>query len=617
MRKLLSKILGEERLTLLLYRYPFLQVILLSPWFRVAGLALAASVMILALLWSRIWTSTPPGIDPPIKVRGLHLIQSWSLQRTAQRAEAAGQWETALTAWRTALGNDPGNTNLARRYLQAVRQGQKIKIQASFILGPALWLLRLSNTNQSDLELTVQVFHQRRLHDLVLNLLEPRSDVLNPTLEAIYLKTLFNTDQLPRFARRWERVRHSLPDDPELKLYRSAYQAGWAAGSAAKAGQNELESMQEDPTWGELACRLQLGVDWNLKDVVHYAKPLLRLQGRDVDTLADHVTYWRLLAETGHKTDAIRWVQSNKMVPSSAGESLLLARTELELGLRDTARSLLQQGNKAFPYAEPLWIAYANLLWQDKNWPVLTALALQIRQEKAVADSLAGYSYFLEGLAQHARQNSAEAIASFRRVPNFKFNNAYLGMEVALHLQELDHPEIARDLLVKFQDRCTNSPAYWELLQSVASDLKLADLRLAAAQQAYQLKPDDWVAMNNLAAALITLRQQPEESVKLTIQLLVHWPDMAAIKINHCMALLANRRTPEAMQMLRTIMPAQLSALETHWFYFAWLEACLDLHDYPQARLALDKLNPKLLFPNQLKWLVQARQILAEKTPGS
>ena len=134
-----------------------------------------------------------------------------------------------------------------------------------------------------------------------------------------------------------------------------------------------------------------------------------------------------------------------------------------------------------------------------------------------------------------------------------------------------------------------------------------------AAAAVYRLRPENLVCANNYAASLLVNRDRPEQAVSLTLQILNRFPDSNAAKINHALALLLNRRTAEAEEILKSVLPEKLNGQEANSFYLGWFEVAFNQERYDQAWEASDRIAAKYLFPNQLKWLEEMRQHLPRR----
>jgi hypothetical protein len=154
--------------------WSLLRQLFFEKYFRAALLLLALVFTAAALFLPRMVLSTPKDFLPVIRVRALDKVQSWSLARTARRLTAAGELDAALFAWQSAVANDPGDAALSRALVSTLL-AEPIPPRKHLGLGAnhALWLLRLTQTNRADLDLTVQLFARYGLDDLVAGLLRP------------------------------------------------------------------------------------------------------------------------------------------------------------------------------------------------------------------------------------------------------------------------------------------------------------------------------------------------------------------------------------------------------------------------------------------------------------
>jgi predicted Zn-dependent protease len=118
------------------------------------------------------------------------------------------------------------------------------------------------------------------------------------------------------------------------------------------------------------------------------------------------------------------------------------------------------------------------------------------------------------------------------------------------------------------------------------------------------------VAANNYAAALLINRAQPDEAINVTRQLLQQMPDALVPRVNHASALLMNRRTAEAQELLAKIDETRLTAEEACQYYRAMFEVWLNLGKTSEAWAAYDRVDKSVLYPLQAQWLEAAAKSL-------
>jgi predicted Zn-dependent protease len=581
------------------------RLLLFSVAFRIAFFAFLVFAIFLALFLPSIWQTTPPGFAPVIRVSGLSRVQAWSLKRGALQALVAGKTNDAIYAWQAAVAHDSANPELLRGLLQTLRLDTGGNQQMNLAIQHSYWLLRLTATNLADVELVSQVFERYRLTDFTLSLLEPLNRKMSPNLEKAYLKALFNAGQIKEFASRWPAVNPSAIDG-EMRLYHAAYQAGWGTVNERLQGKESLDAALTNAQQRVLANRLSMTVGVQVGDVQRFEQSMRRLSEWGLDAPVDHCNYWRLLFASGQKTDALALAKAFRKPPGTGAEAIQLATTYSALGLADTAIDLLQRQTEEAAYDERLWIVWGDILVTNQRWEAASRLAARIRQQAAAQTTLLGYSHYLDGQAESGFGKAALAETAFQKAAASDYINPLIGLRVAEKICDQGHPGMAKELLLKLQPPLEKDPEYWKAILSVAEKQKDAELRLAAYAAAFQQQPNNVLAKNNYAAALITLRRLPAEAVKLTMNLVVQLPKSVAVKINHSQALLLNQRTDDAEAVLKTINPNRLAPEESASYYMAWFELYLNRQQYDLARQAANQIERRFLYSCESQWLDQA-----------
>jgi predicted Zn-dependent protease len=581
------------------------RLLLFSVAFRIAFFAFLVFAIFLALFLPSIWRATPPGFAPVIRVSGLSRVQAWSLKRGAIQALAAGKTNDALYGWQAAVAYDSANPELNRGLLRTLRMDLGTNQYMNLAIQHSYWLLRLTATNLADVELVSQVFERYRLTDHTLSLLQPLEHQRSPNLEKAYLKALFNAGQIKEFANRWPTVNPSAVD-AELRLYQAAFQAGWGTVAERLQGKENLDAALTDGEWRVLANRLSMAVGFQAGDGQRFEQSLRRLSEWQLDTPAEHCNYWRLLSALGRKADAIELAKAYRKPPGTGAEARQLAETYASLELADKAIDLLQHQTVEDAYDERIWMVWGEILVANQRWEAASRLAAQIRQTAAAQRTLLGYSHYLDGQAEWGVGKPAQAEIAFQKAAEADYLDPLMGLRIAEKICDLGYPGVAKKLLLKLQRPLEKNPDYWKGILSVAEKLKDADLRLAAYAAAFKQQPKHPLAKNNYAAALVTLRQQPAEAIKLTMDLMVQLPKSVFVKINHSQALLLNQRTHDAEAVLKTINPNRLTPEEATSYYMAWFELYLNLQQFDQARQAASRIERRFLYSCEIQWLDQA-----------
>jgi mannose-6-phosphate isomerase len=612
-RRRLGGWLSRQRLKKMLtkrFTYsPLLKMLVFKFWFRLVFLICLGVALFMALFLPKMWRVSPKGFLPVVKISGLDNLQAAMLRRTAQQATAAGQFEQAAYAWQAALAQNPADADLARGQVRSVLAQEPPNPKLG---GPAVrscfWLLRLTQTNQADLELAVKLYEKFRLYELISQLLRPQAAALTGSLQTAYLKAQFYQRQMAEFASGWKRLTPAQQAEPEMALFHAAYLAAWGPPETAAEGKQRLAAALDGPApLRVVANRLVLAVYARLDDASRFGEALRRLQQARADSALDHVQYWRLLAASGQKREAAELARNYVYPPASSVEVVQLAEMDAALGLNEQALQLLERYAPQFSFSDQLWTLYANLLIQEKQWDELRAIASQIRHVETVRDQLEAFSFYLQARADFAQRRRELAESALEQAARRPFPNPALGMAVAAGSLKLGYPDTAKTILLKLETGQSTNLTYWQAAFDAALELKDGEWLLKSARHLYQAQPASPTQLNRYAAALLVNRQQTDEAVQLTRQLLTAYPRSVAAVINHSIALLLNQRTAEAQALLATVNAMALEGEEAHAYYLAQFELCLQQQELEAARQALAGVDKARLFPAQQRWLEQAQ----------
>ena len=596
--------------------YPLLNAIVrmlvYEPLFRIAFVGLLILAVAIAGFVAKTWTASPPGFSPVVKLSALDYIQAWSLARTARKAAAKGRLDDALYSWRLAIANNPAEPKLLRECLATLSEADH-RLYTSSAINYCQWLLRLSGTNRSDLELTANLYQRFGLDDLMIYNLAPFENDLSAELEALYLPALFERNQFTRFAERWEDARRrgvKLPG-AELPLYHAAYEAGW--GSKTTETQQQLDAAKENPVLRVLAHRLQLKVSERLVQPDVYRRSLEFLTDWRRDRLADRIAYWRLLAAVGRQDEALKLIEAHAQPPTSGEETVLLAKAYFDFDKPDTSRDILRKYAPEFSDSEAVWISYANLLIAQKRWDDLRVVALLVRDEdNPLRDPLAAFSYYIGGVAEVGQGRRSSAESAFKRIADAPVKDALWQLAFAEKIEGWGFAEAAQEILLRIKKTAPDDSRYWVLLAKTAFEQKDAELLVSALTGAYRLRPNDPMIVNNYAAGLIATRQRPLESLRLTARVLEKNPGEPGALLNHALSLLQNRRLEEAEKILAGLDPTRLTGANFTSYQFARFELCFDQRRYDEARRAFGLIDAKHLLPTEKQWLERARTRMSE-----
>ncbi len=581
---------------------PFLRLLVFEKTFRKAMALLLLLAVAVPLSVFKIWKTSPPDFKPEVKVSGLDLAQVWSLRRAAEKHVTKHELPEAIAALKMAFGNNPANPESSRDLLRTLRDWEPVPWdQQNLARAQAFWLLRLTQTNAADLTLASEVFGHFRLDEYVVGLLGPYSERITDPQIRLLLPALFRQNEMEQFAGLLAK-NSSLTNDPELGLYQAAWQAGWGPSATAGAGQRVLDAGMTDPKTAMIAHRLGLAVSHQLAQLDLYARSLRALQTGGSDRVADHARYWDSLARAGRKEEARTLFKEFNLPPNLPADSLLEAGALVTLGLHDDALRLLERHRLLFPSAAKLWSGSADLLIRLQRWDDLRSLAVNLRRITPLHDQTAGYTFYLEGVCAVHQGRPEAAEKAFQQISEVPFSNPALSYQTATGLNQLGRPKPARKLLESLESTFGGTLEYWRQVFQSAFLARDAAAMLQAAEKAWQIAPNHLVAINNLAASLLILRERPGQAVQLTLKCLSAAPRDPGMILNHALALLQNRRVDEGEQLLGTLPREGLTPLVMTMLNLGWLEVHLQRNRSTEALAAYHLLDPQHLLPPQRKW---------------
>lgn len=614
----MKRLLKSDRFILLLAERPFLRRLFLDFWFRMAFLAFIFLVLFLGLSLPRMWRTTPAGFKPIIRISGLDWAQSFALKRSARSAAQTGRVADAEYAWHAAIVHTPANTDLLREALRFAKTVPPTPKRMINVVAYAEWLLRLANTNSTDVSLVCGVYDKFRLYEQVLSLLEPLESQLSPDDECLYLKALFNQGQVHAFRQRWDtKMKDGAKlNDPEMALYHSAYLAGWGPTETMVEARNKLKQADQDPNQALIANRLLLAVSAQRQDVEAYDQILKRLQALKADSLHEHVGYWTLLAMRGQTNQAVALATGYSAEPTSSVELIRLADGLAMLGLKEQALTLFEKYAPVFDTL-PAWLSYIRLLIDNEKWDDLVSAAVQLRQTSALREQLLDYSFFLEGRACLAQGKIGLAETAFEKASQYDFINPALGYTAAAELTRLGYYEHAKKILNGIEKSGRNSVQYWMLAARTAFELKQHEGLLTAAARAYELGPKDPMVRNYYAASLLITREKPAEAVRLTFELMNETPQVVGFRLNHALALLHNNRPNDVQTILDSLRPLDFNSEERNTYHQVMFELNLQQKRWAEARSSLRQIDRQRLFPVQVTWLENQEKLLNSQSPAA
>lgn len=578
----------------------------------VAALTLLGLLAVLAsvLAVRPLWRTTPAGIQPPVKVSLLDLLQVRSLAASARRLAAAGQSGDSLRAWTQAIANNQGDVNLWRETLNHLATSPRIDLPlVRPILANLSWFVTLTQTNQTDFLRAARVCERYGDHERLLMLPAPSAVDDLVKIQSVRMQALFQLGRMHEFVPLFEQHEKALEALPDFDLYRHAYLAGWGDAEVQSVALRRLQAAAENPETARLASRLELIVANRLADADAAVRALSQREAIQATTGLDHALTWLANLSAGDRAGAIAMATQYRGVPESANELNVMSSAYLALGLVQKCGESLQEfapvyGRNRSPESANLWMTFAALLERNRDWEGMRRLSGLLQSLPGEQDWLDGFATYLDGFAAYKLTQTPLSETRFREALKAGFPVGSLGIAAANGLLQLDLPERAEEVLRSVERALQHTPPYWTAVWNTALRLHRDDTRLLeAATRLHGFEPGDVAAQFNLAAALMIRRERPAEALGLLWNLRQSSAGSLYIELNYALALAQNARHAEAAQLLRALNPAALTDTEKPTYHLGMLKILQQAGSHEEAREILKEIDRSRLFPSQLRWL--------------
>lgn len=599
------------------YNY-FLRLLIFKFWFRMVVLCLLLLAILLVALLPKIWKATPKNFQPAIRISGVEKIEAWVLQRRALKQMQGSQFDRAHYTWLSAIADNPADPESVRGLFRNLLLNPAAEPDFWHdALSEAPWLLRLSSTNHADVELLCELFLKQHAPHRVISMLSSLGKTLSDKEKAAYLKALFAQGDLAQFRARWSEFRGEQLHDPDLPLYHAADLAISGDQETAEKAREQLAAAIRNQEQRTLASHLQLLVFTNGREIQPCKETLERLTDEKQDTPADHAGYWQFLARNGQQEQARQLASEYDKKPATSRDLIQLVAAYETLGLHDQAVQTFKKSAATFPDSEELWKSQAANLSKQKDWENLRLMAIQMRTDGECREKLAGYAFYLEGVAelQMHRQSVAEEV--FNQAGPSWTASAPLALETARSMIDLGFPKPARSVLARIEEEYASDLEYWQTVYQAAASSKDPALLLKSGQKQYALRPNDPHVREQYVRALLINRMQPETALKLSEELLAAQPHSPVAQLGHAGALLRTQKPEEAERALPSINRAELNARDAAALQLAAFEIAWRKRDYTAAHDFLDGIDRDQLFSNEAAWLDETRKNLPARVTTS
>ena len=592
----------------------FLLHLFINDWKFLVALGILAPLIIGGLLLiPRIWVVSPEGFRPTVKISGLDYLQSWSLGRTAREQERRGEYAEALYSWEVAISNHPTKVENLRSAIKAFRLAKDTDAKQRYrSVNYSLWLLKLNQTNLTDIELIAETLDSARLDELQYALLKPHEEQLSEPARAAYCRTLFNLFRHDQFDEQWDRLSTETRSTPQNQLYRTAYEALWGSAIQAEKSRQQLEDFALQPD-AILARQLLLLVLFQEEDSRNYARVLNLMKSDQQDRYAHHIGYWTVLAKADRREQALELARSHPVAPDNVNDFVNHINFYRDNEALDLALEFAQTHIQSFPADTYVFSSYANLLIELQDWNRLREIAITLRKTNS-QKSAVSLSYYLEGTAdikQNRSNSAANAFGKFSDAPQ----NGGLNSEVSIaqELSRLGFPEHAHRMLLRIEEEHATEPEYWYTRTGCAFQSRRYQDMLNAANRALALEPENTNYQCAVAESLLLVREDPARAIRLTLELTTRQPQSFSHHINHVLALLLNYRIEEAADYFRRI-PKEKAPDTQALAAYNYAKFGLEVYQerYEEAYATAKSIPVELLSDQEKEWFDECRRTIIQ-----
>jgi tetratricopeptide (TPR) repeat protein len=426
--------------------YWLLYLLVRNPWFRWASVFCCLVVILTIASVLNVWQSTPEGVTPRIRISFVDWIQSQSFSRAARHYVGTGDRANAVIRWRMAIGHDPGSRLLNRSYLRTLIQLDHNRDHWSDGFRTANWLLKISPSDRSDLELATQALEHYRMDAPIVRIIDSRTDASSPKLRACMIRALFRQGANQRFDEIWKQASPTIQNEPTIRLFRAAHDLVHGEPSTHVEAKHLLEQAGLSEGQRTLVARLNLHVRYHTKNLEGYGEALDILESEFASAPIDHTRYWKLLHASGREELARQRALRHNLRPQTHAQVMELADGYAHVGLPELAIRLFENQRPIFGFHARDWLTQTDLLFEQGRWNELWKAAITIRRTATVTEAYVAYSYFLQGLADHHREREKDAKESFDKIPHHSLEKSDIGLYIGSNLSRLGYQALALEV---------------------------------------------------------------------------------------------------------------------------------------------------------------------------
>jgi hypothetical protein len=541
-------------------RWSVLRLLRHDRWFVRLIIAVVLVGMLLMAGWVRWIPGSPWPDGRPWRLNGVGWLKCrWHDVRMGRPGSTDFRANGVKWLWR--VEQDPANGVALRGYLDSLIADVSLR-------GPTVtnglrwgaWLWRVGGTNQEDVRRMFQLAARVEDDGQVLSELSPWLPMLSSGDRAHWVLALAEQGQ-------WDQVGRYVGDvsgstGSELaQVVGLAWRAGWGPPAGAMEALRSLESAGASGLEkGVVADRLLIQVHGRRSDFEAATRVLARLKAAGGVRSVDRLRVARVAMDNGRasgmKDQIVSWAQ-----PTESREVLqwygLLQRLGDSGGANRMLTAALGKWNRVEWY-----LILADGLVEAGDWVGLRETGKRLREGQSGQPGWERVGWRLEAVANEKMGRTGEAAEAWRLGEGGAPDQEGMGWEWGRRLLGWGFGRQAADWILQSESLMGGRTDYWSARVRLGHAMGDAEALLEATLRMRLLDPMSPAGANDHAAALLILRRDPVEALRLVRLETVRASGGVAPRINEALALVQMGELNAGEAILSALALGPLSAME-------------------------------------------------------
>lgn len=582
-------------------RWSVLRMLRHDRLFAWALIALVAGGVLMVVGWVRWIPGSPRPDGRPWRLNGAGWLRCrWHDLRMGKPGAVDFRPDASRWLWR--VGQDPADPNALRGYLDSLAADASYHgLTVTNGLHWGAWLWRVGGTNRDDVRRMFRLAERVEDDGQILSELLPWLPRLSPGEREHWLVVLADQDQ-------WGQVGRYVADTQTGKgaelagLIALAWRSGWGPPAGALNDLRALESIGAGGSErGMLADRLLVQVMCRRLDLEGARRVLSRLTAVGGVRSVDRLRVARLALETGKaagmKAEIATWAEPREVREVMPWHDLLQ-----RLGESTAACRLVKKAIRRWD--RPEWyLVLADGQVASGDWGGLRETGGRLREGHV---GLAGWErvgWRLEAVANEKMGRTGEAAEAWRLGEGAMPEGAGMGWEWGRRLLAWGFGREAAGWIAASESLMGGRTEYWTVRMRVGHAQGDAESVLDATLRRRLLDPMSAEAAADHAAALLALRRDPAEALRLLRLDGVRLAGGKGNRINEALALVQLGELNAGEAMLSALELAGLDAMERTMVCLGRFEVHARRGRVAEAMQVYRAIEGRFLMLVQTRWL--------------